>query len=149
MNDKMIGRAMEILLVEDSLMDAHVAMRAIRDGQIKHRLTLVVDGNEAIEFLHRDGKFARAPRPDMILLDLHLPGRDGLDVLAEIRSDPDLQRTPVVILTATGDHDAKNRCEHLRVDAFMAKPVNLRKFLDVVREIKRWMLEDVILPVTE
>ncbi len=149
MYDKTVGRPMEILLVEDSLMDAQVTMRALRDGQVKHRMTLVVNGEEAVEFLKRVGRFARAPRPDIVLLDLNLPKRDGLEVLSDIRSDFDLKGLPVVILTASDDESVKEQCEHLQIDAFMTKPVNLQKFLAVIKDVKRLLLEDVILPAVE
>jgi CheY-like chemotaxis protein len=146
MSNSAIGRPIEILLVEDNLMDAHVAIRALRDGQIKHRLTLVVDGEEALEFLKRQGRFARAPRPDIVLLDLFLPKRSGLEVLAEIRSDLQLSDLPVVILTTSDDESSRYACQQYAVDCYMTKPVNLEKFLAVVRQIKRLILNDVILP---
>jgi CheY-like chemotaxis protein len=146
MSNSAIGRPIEILLVEDNLMDAHVAIRALRDGQIKHRLTLVVDGEEALEFLKRQGRFARAPRPDIVLLDLFLPKRSGLEVLAEIRSDLQLSDLPVVILTTSDDESSRYTCQQYAVDCYMTKPVNLEKFLAVVRQIKRLILNDVILP---
>ena len=137
---------MEILLVEDNLMDAHATIEALRDGQIKHRLTLMRDGAEAMQFLHREGRFARAPRPDLILLDLVLPKKDGIEVLGEIRSDEQLMNIPVVVLTASDDDSDREKCEYLHIDSFIRKPVNLAKFLDVVRELKRFWLHDVVLP---
>ena len=82
-----VGRPMEILLVEDGLMDARMTIEALREGQVQHRLTLIRDGVEAMEFLHQDGRFAKAPRPDLVLLDLMLPKKSGLDVLKEVRHD--------------------------------------------------------------
>lgn len=149
MYEQTVGRPMEILLVEDSLMDAQVTIRALRDGMVKHRMTLVVDGQEAIEFLKRQGRFARAPRPDIVLLDLNLPKRDGIEVLSEIRSDFDLRNLPVVVMTAADDHETRSQCEHLQIDSYITKPVNLKKFLEVIKQVKRLLLEDVILPAVD
>ncbi|GIW94582.1 MAG: response regulator [Pirellulaceae bacterium] len=147
MSTPAVGRPMEVLLVEDNLMDAQVAIRALRDGQVIHRMTLVVDGDEAVEFLKKQGRFRRAPRPDIVLLDLFLPKRSGLAVLAEIRNDPDLQSLPVVVLTTSEDEAIRAECERYEVDCYMVKPVNLEKFIAVVRQVKRQIQQDVILPV--
>ena len=138
---------MEILLVEDNLIDAKLAIAALKKGEIKHRLTLIRDGEEALEFLQQRGKFARAPRPDLILLDLLLPRINGRELLHQLKQDEKLQSIPVVVLTASDIEDDRIDCEHHHVDSFMTKPVNLDKFLDVVRQLKRYWLEaDVILP---
>jgi CheY-like chemotaxis protein len=144
-----IGRPMEILMVEDNLADARLAIEALREGQVKHRLTLVRDGLEAMEFLNREGRFSRAPRPDLILLDLHLPRKDGREVLDEIKSDYELKEIAVVILTASDAHEDQLRSQLLHVDAYMTKPVDLDKFLGVVRQLKRYWLEDVMLPLID
>lgn len=141
-----VGRQMEILLVEDSLTDACLTMGALKKGQVQHRLTLVRDGQEAMNFLGQVGHFARAPRPDLILLDLFLPKKDGLQVLTEIKEDYDLKNIPVVILTASDAEEDSLRCQLLHVDSYMTKPVNMEKFLTVVRQLKRFWLNDVILP---
>ncbi len=147
MSSPAVGRPLELLLIEDNLMDAQVAIRALRDGQVIHRMTLVVDGEEALEFLKRCGRFKRAPRPDIVLLDLFLPKRSGLEVLAEIRQDPELHNLPVVVLTTSEDEAMRAECERYEVDCYLVKPVNLEKFIRVVQQIKRLLLEDVILPV--
>ena len=149
MSSHAVGRPMEILLIEDSLVDARLTINALNKGLIKHRLTLVRDGEEALEFLNRDGKFARAPRPDLILLDLNLPKKDGLEVLAALKAHYELKEIPVVILTASEADEDKVRCELLHVDSYITKPVNLNKFLDVVKKLKKYWLHDVILPTTE
>lgn len=148
MSNQIVGRPMEILLVEDGLMDARVTIEALRGGGIQHRLTLIRDGEEALAFLHQSGHFARAPRPDLILLDLMLPKKCGVEVLTELRSDPLLKSIPVVVLTASDAADDRTRCELLEVDSYITKPVNLQKFLAVVRQLKRFWLDDVILPVS-
>jgi len=146
MSRETIGRPMEILLVEDNLSDARLTIEGLREGKVKHRLTLVVDGEEAMQFLNRDGKFARAPRPDLVLLDLELPKKDGREVLAEIRQSPELQNIPVVILTASKVHEDILRSEMLQVDSYITKPVDIDKFIAVVRQLKKFWLADVILP---
>jgi CheY-like chemotaxis protein len=137
---------MEILLVEDSLLDARLTIAALKKGGLQHRLTLVRDGLEAVEFLSQEGRFARAPRPDLILLDLLLPKMDGMDVLAEIRLDYELKDIPVVILTATDDQETQARCELYEVEHYITKPVNFDKFLDAVRKLRSHWHHDLILP---
>lgn len=146
MQTQLVGRPMEILLVEDGLVDARVTIEALRKKEIKHRLTLIRDGEEAMEFLQQRGKFSRAPRPDLILLDLMLPKRNGIDVLVQIRNDSRLKAIPVVVLTSTEAPEMKQQCEGLNVDSYITKPVNFEKFLTVVKELKRLWLDDVILP---
>ncbi len=99
MRNEAIGRPMEILLVEDSLMSARLTMGALKNCEVQHRLTWLKDGNDASEFLNRRGIYAQAPRPDLILLDLELPGKDGRQLLQEVRENNDIRETPVVILT--------------------------------------------------
>ena len=146
MSDQIVGRAMEILLIEDGLVDARLTIGALRERGLQHRLTLVRDGSEAMDFLHQAGRFARAPRPDLILLDLMLPKTSGLEVLRQIRGDEQLKAIPVVVLTASDDDEDKASCETLKVDSYITKPVNPQKFFAVVRQLKRFWLEDVILP---
>jgi len=140
---------MEILLVEDGLMDARVTIEALTNGGIKHRLTLVRDGEEAIDFLLQRGRFAKAPRPDLILLDLMLPKKSGMDVLSDIRGDLALQNIPVVVLTASDAGEDRVKCQLMDVDSFINKPVNLEKFLSVVKQLKRFWMDDVILPTVD
>lgn len=148
-SQKAVGRPMEILLVEDSLVDARLTMGALRNGQVQHRLTYVRDGEEALEFLRREGPYSRAPRPDLILLDLMLPKVSGLEILAIVKADEALGSIPVVILTASSADEDKLNCEDLQVDSYITKPVNLEKFLDTVRKLKRFWLTDVILPAVD
>lgn len=146
MLNQTIGRPMEILLVEDGLIDARVTIGALKKGQIQHRMTLIRDGAEAMEFLRQDGKFARAPRPDLILLDLGLPKKDGRQVLQEIKADETLSSIPVVIMTSSDDEGDRVHSEMLGVDAFIIKPVDFDKFLTVIRQLKRYLHADLILP---
>ena len=141
-----IGRPMEILLVEDNWDDARLAYEFLKDGHIQHRLTWLWDGEDALEFLHRRGKYARVPHPDLILLDLGLPRIDGRDVLAEVKSDLELRDIPVVVMTASKDHEDLLRSEQLQVDGFITKPVDLDKFLGLVKDLQRFWHADLILP---
>src|SRR3990172_10858989 len=144
---RIVGSPMEILMVEDSLTFARITMGALRQGQIHHRFTWLTDGEEALEFLHRRGKYARAPRPDLVLLDLGLPKIDGRDVLADIRSDDDLRTIPVVVMTASTSGEDRIESERLEVEAYLTKPVDLRKFLALVKDLKNYWREDVALPI--
>jgi two-component system, chemotaxis family, response regulator Rcp1 len=141
---------MEILLIEDNLADACSTIVALKEGKIQHRLTLIRDGVEAMEFLYQEGKFARAPQPDLILLDLDLPYKDGREVLKEIKADFNLQKIAVVIMTASRDDQDRLQSELLHVDSFITKPIDLEKFLSLVKHLRRKsLLQDVILPMAE
>ncbi len=146
MTSNTVGRPMEILLVEDSLMSARLTMGALRRGQVPHRLTWLSDGDEALEFLQRRGKYRQAPRPDLILLDLGLPGRDGRAVLKEIRSDESLKDIPVVVLTASTDEEDRTQSERLQVESYLTKPVDLEKFQSIMNELSRFWKADMIVP---
>lgn len=146
MGPETIGRPMEILLVEDDLEDAGATIEALRHGEIPCRVSLVCDGEEALEFLRREGQFARAPRPDLLLLDLKLPRKSGREVLAEVKADPDLSTIPVVVLTVSPTHEEVLRSEQLHVESYLTKPVNWDRFVAVIKSLRRYLLADVILP---
>jgi chemotaxis family two-component system response regulator Rcp1 len=137
-----IGRPMEILLVEDSLTFARLAINALRKGQVQHRLTWLTDGAEAWRFLQREGTYANAPRPDLLLLDLKLPGIEGRELLARIRDETELQHLPVVVMT--GDEEAT--CE-LPVEAFLTKPLDFDKFIGIVQQLSHLWRADMIVPM--
>ncbi|NIP86106.1 MAG: response regulator [Planctomycetales bacterium] len=143
---ELVGRPMEILLVEDNRQDARLALEALADTRIHHRLTIINDGDEAMHFLHRQTWFARAPRPDLILLDLNLPRKDGRQVLSEIREDPQLRQIPVVVLTVSDSDTDRLRSEQLHVEGYLAKPVDRDQFVALVRQLKEFWHADVILP---
>ncbi len=137
---------MEILLAEDSLTSARMTMSALKSGAVQHRLTWLTDGNETLQFLHRQGKYAQAPSPDLILLDLGLPIIDGREVLAEIRSDDELRQIPVVVLTGSTLQEDQIRSEQLSVEGYLTKPVNIKQFLKLVRELANYWHADMIVP---
>jgi two-component system response regulator len=137
---------MEILLVEDNLADARVTIEALQQQHVHCRVTLVCDGEEAMQFLHRQGVFAKVPRPDLVLLDMELPKKDGRQVLGEIRADEELKAVPVIVLTASLVHRTLLEAQRLRVDGYMTKPVSLEKFVDAVKSLRRsWLTESIFL----
>ncbi len=146
MNQDTIGRPMEILLIEDDLEDAGSTIQALKEGDVKCRVSLVRDGEEAMDFLHREGIYGRTPRPDLILLDLKLPKKHGREVLAEVRGDDRLKTIPVVVMTTSRVHQEILEEESLQVDSYLTKPVNLQQFLEVVKSLRRLLLDEVILP---
>ncbi len=139
-------KPIEILLVEDNPGDADLAREALEHSKILNRLSVVDDGEKALDFLHRNGKYVEAPRPDLILLDLNLPRKNGREVLAEIKSDEDLKRIPVVILTASKDEEDILRTYNLHANCYITKPIDLHQFVRVVRAIEDFWLTIVKLP---
>ena len=138
--DLMKIKPMEILLVEDGLTDARVTIYAVRRSQVHQRLTLVRSVGEAIQFLRREGIFARAPQPDLVLLDMMLPDGCGLDVLEAIQEQDIEHRPTIVVLTASTDQSLQDRCQQLGVHDFLNKPVQEKEFMRVVREHKKLMI---------
>lgn len=141
-----VGRPMEILLIEDDLEDAGLTIEALRNGEVPCRVSLVRDGDEAMEFLLRHDMYRRAPQPDLILLDLNLPKKSGREVLTEVKADERLSRVPVVVLTSSRTHQEILQAENLHVESYLTKPVDLAQFDSVVRSLRKYMLSDVILP---
>ena len=141
-----IGRPMEILLVEDDLEDAGLMIEVLKQGEVPCRVSLVRDGEEAMQFVRRQGHFSRAPRPDVILLDLQLPKKDGREVLAEIRDDKELRRIPVVVLTSSQTQWEVLKSENLFVESYLIKPLDQARFSAVVKSLRKYLLADVILP---
>ncbi|MCC6508956.1 MAG: response regulator [Pirellulaceae bacterium] len=131
---------MEIMLVEDSLLDARITIESLRKCGIHHRVTLFRDGSEAVEFLQQRGIFTRAPRPDVILLDLILPHTDGFELLKLLRASQNIESIPVVVLTSSDDGADKQACEALGVTTYIRKPFNEVKFLSVIRRFKELSL---------
>jgi CheY-like chemotaxis protein len=146
MNDVNRARPIEILLIEDNPGDVRLTREALRDGKVRNNLSVVGDGVEALSFLRRQDDFAEAPRPDLILLDLNLPRKDGRQVLAELKSDPLLQTIPVVILTTSTAEEDVLKAYGLHANAYIKKPVDLDEFLHVVRAVEDFWLTLVTLP---
>ncbi len=140
------GRPIEILLVEDNPGDVRLTREAFKEAKVRNNLHAVGDGVEAMEFLRREGEHASAPRPDLILLDLNLPRKDGREVLAEVKEDPELRRIPVVILTTSKAEEDIARTYDLHANCYIAKPVDFDRFIDVVKKIEGFWLTVVKLP---
>ena len=139
-------RAVEILLVEDSPSDADLTVEALSDGKVLNNLHWVEDGVEALAFLRRQGKYSDAPRPDLILLDLNLPKKDGRQVLAEIKVDPQLKLIPVVVLTTSAAERDILKTYELNANCYVTKPIDLEQFICVVKLIEMFWLAVVKLP---
>jgi two-component system, chemotaxis family, response regulator Rcp1 len=145
--DNAVGsRPIEILLVEDNRGDVRLAVEALRDAKVANTLRVVEDGVEALAFLRREGRHAGVPRPDLILLDLNLPRKDGREVLAEIKQDADLKRIPVVILTSSAAEQDVLQAYNLHANCYITKPVDLDQFMKVVKSIEDFWLVVVKLP---
>ena len=140
------SKSLDILMVEDNPADVRLTQEAFRDGKICNRLAIVKDGVEAMEYLRRHGKHASATRPDLILLDLNLPRKDGREVLAEIKSDPALMRIPVVVLTTSKAEMDIVRSYNLHANCYIVKPVDLDQFIDIIKSIDQFWLTAVTLP---
>lgn len=140
------GDPIEILLVEDSPDDADLTINALSDGKIRNRITHVEDGVEAMAFLRRQGKYADAPRPDLILLDWFMPRKNGQEVLSEVKADPELRRIPVVVMTMSDDHKDVLAAYNHHVNCYVTKPVDLEQFIKVVKSIEHFWFSIVKLP---
>ncbi|WP_077099348.1 response regulator [Mycobacterium terramassiliense] len=140
------GRAIEILLVEDDPGDELITREAFEHNKLKNNLHVAHDGEEGLDFLYRRGRFEGAPRPDLILLDLNLPKYDGRQLLEKVKSDPDLARIPVVVLTTSSAEEDILRSYELHANAYVTKPVDLDQFMSAVRQIDEFFVQVVRLP---
>jgi CheY-like chemotaxis protein len=140
------SRSIEILLIDDNAGDARLAREALRDAKVANNLSWVADGVEAMSYLRREGQHAAAPRPELILLDLNLPRKDGREVLAAIKADERLKRIPVVILTTSQAEEDIIKAYHLNANCYISKPVDLDQFIKVVKTIEDFWLTIVKLP---
>lgn len=136
----------EILLVEDNPGDYRLAMEVFKEAKVKNTLHIATDGEEALKFLKKEGNYKDVPRPDLILLDLNLPKKDGKEVLAEIKDDDNLKRIPVVILTVSNAEEDIVKSYDLHANAYITKPIDLDQFINVVRSIEDFWLSIVKLP---
>jgi CheY-like chemotaxis protein len=140
------AKPVEILLVEDDPGDVLITREAIESSKVANRLNVVSNGEEALQFLRREAPFADAPRPGLILLDLNLPRLDGREVLARTKSDPDLRRIPIVVLTTSSSDEDIVRSYDLHANAYVTKPVDFDQFMSVVRQIDEFFVSIVALP---
>ncbi|MFQ5787008.1 MAG: response regulator [Thermodesulfobacteriota bacterium] len=140
------NRPIEILLVEDNPGDVRLTKEALKDVKVCNKLIVAKDGVEAMNFLHRKGKYADMPRPDIILLDLNIPKKDGREVLAEIKADKSLRRIPVVVLTTSKAEQDILKTYNLHANCYITKPVDLEKFIKVVKSMQNFWFTVVKLP---
>lgn len=141
-----MGSPIEILLVEDNPADVRLMVEVLKETKVRNTLTIVGDGIEALDLLRRTGRYTHAVRPKLILLDLNLPKKDGRQVLAEIKADPDLKRIPVVILTSSKAEEDIVKSYNLYANCYVTKPVDLEQFVKVVKSIENFWLTIVTLP---
>ncbi len=141
-----VGKPIEILLVEDNPGDARLAKEALKDSKLMNNLRVVNDGVEAMDFLYKRGKFVNSLRPDLILLDLNLPRKDGREVLEEIKTSEGLKRIPVVIVTISRAEEDILRTYDLHANCYISKPLDLDQFIKVVKSIEDFWLTIVRLP---
>jgi two-component system, chemotaxis family, response regulator Rcp1 len=146
MSDNQNLRPVEILLVEDSYSDANLTIKSLGKANVTNNLHWVEDGETALEYLRHQGEYTTATRPDLILLDLNLPGLDGREVLAEIKADSELKRIPVVVLTTSADEQDVLRSYDLNANCYITKPVDIHQFLQIVHLINDFWLAAVKLP---
>ena len=146
MNKPRGGKPVEILLVEDNGADVRLTKEALKEGKVLNNLSVVANGVEAVDFLRRKGKYADSPRPDLILLDLNLPKKNGREVLGDIKQDPDFKRIPVVVLTISKSEEDIMKSYNLHANCYISKPVGLDKFIDVVKSVEDFWLTIVKLP---
>ena len=144
--EKSEARAIEILLVEDSPSDTDLTLEALKDFKVRNHVSVVEDGVQAMQFLRRQGPYVQAPRPDLIMLDLNLPRKDGREVLADIKGDDNLRPIPIVVLTTSRADQDVLRAYQLSANCYINKPVDFNQFLEVVRSIESFWLYVVTLP---
>jgi two-component system, chemotaxis family, response regulator Rcp1 len=146
---KLNSNAAEILLVEDNPGDVRLTREALKECKVINRLHVVEDGVEALEFLRRQGNYANVPRPDLILLDLNLPRKDGREVLAEIKADTDLRTIPTVILTSSSAEEDLLRAYGLHANCYVTKPIDFDRFIQVVQRLEEFWFGIVKLPAKD
>jgi two-component system, chemotaxis family, response regulator Rcp1 len=146
MTSSSAGRPIEILLVEDNPGDIRLTQESLRESKVRNHLHVAPDGVAALAFLRREGPYTSAPRPDLVLLDLNLPKKDGREVLAEMKADPALKTIPVVVLTTSSAEQDVLRSYELQAASYITKPVDLEQFIAVVKSIEDFWLTIVTLP---
>jgi CheY-like chemotaxis protein len=146
MSPPQLLNAIDVLLVDDDPGDTLMIREAFEHNKVRNELAALADGVQAMQYLRREGEYANAPRPDLVLLDLNLPRKDGREVLAEIKGDPDLVTIPVVVLTTSHAEEDVLRSYQLHANAYVTKPVDFERFIDVVRQIDEFFVTVVKLP---
>jgi len=146
MSNDRLGRPINILLIEDNPGDVRLTLEAFKEGKVRNNMNVAVDGVEAMKYLRREGKYVDAIRPDLILLDLNLPRKDGREVLAEIKQDPKLKSIPVVVLTTSDAESDIAKTYDLHANCYITKPIDLGQFITVVKYIDYFWLAIVKLP---
>ena len=147
MSVKAKERPLEILLVEDNMADVRLLAEVLNDGKDYHRMNVVTNGVEAMAYLNQKGKFSDAPRPDIILLDLNLPKKDGREVLKEIKSDKKFKKIPVIVLTTSDSEEDVAKSYEYHANCYITKPVDLDQYIQVVNAIENLWLENAALPL--
>ncbi len=144
--DESLGKVIDILLVEDNPGDVRLAQEALKESKLRNKLFVVDDGVKAMAFLRQQGEYANAPRPDLILLDLNLPRKSGREVLAEVKTDENLKRIPVVVLTVSQAEEDVIRCYNHHANCYITKPLDFSQFMEVTKSIEEFWLTIVKLP---
>jgi two-component system, chemotaxis family, response regulator Rcp1 len=142
-------RPIMVLIVEDNDADVHLTLTALRDASIANEINVVEDGEQAMSFLKQEGSYAAAPRPDLILLDLNLPKKDGFQVLAEMKANPHLTRIPVIVVSGSAQESDISRAYDLQIAAYLVKPVNVDDYFSAIRAVKELWFHMVSSPPSE
>ncbi len=142
----MTGKQVDILLIEDNPGDARLAQEALKEAKVDNEISVVEDGVEAMAYLRRQGKYAGAPRPDLILLDLNLPRKSGREVLAEVKGDEDLKRIPVVVMTVSRDEEDVLKAYNLHANCYITKPIDFAQFVRITKSLEEFWFTIVRLP---
>jgi CheY-like chemotaxis protein len=140
------NKPIDILLIEDNPGDVRLVVESLKDSKVRNSMSVVEDGEAAMSFLRRDGQYADAMRPDLILLDLNLPKKNGREVLAEFKADPDLKRIPVVVITSSSADEDVMAAYNNSANCYVTKPVDLKRFVKVVKTIEEFWLKTARLP---
>ncbi|MDZ7721722.1 MAG: response regulator [candidate division KSB1 bacterium] len=149
MSDGDFAKCIEILLIEDNPGDVGLTEAALEENKMRNQLHVAKDGEEAMQFLFKQDKFSDAPRPDLIILDLNMPKKDGRDVLKEIKTNPDLKKIPVVILTSSKAEKDIIKSYNLHANCYIKKPLDFEQFIQVVQSIEHFWMSIVVLPESE
>ncbi len=146
MNTETIVKPIDILLIEDNPGDVRLTIEALKEGKVYNNLSCAENGEDALNFLRKKGKYANAVRPNLIILDLNLPKKDGREVLKEVKEDPDLKRIPIVVLTSSSAEEDILKSYDLHANCYIKKPLDINQFINIVHSIKEFWFSIVLLP---